>query len=92
MRHDLTGWQAQCLQMMMMMLCNAMTDLSNVIFALPGSDGAQGQGLPQEHEGDHGRGGAAQDVPGGGAARRGSLRWPGTAPTRCHQQLSLIHI
>ena len=35
----------------------------------PGPDGAAGEGLPEEHEGDHGRGGAAQNVPGGRAAQ-----------------------
>ena len=40
----------------------------------PGPDGAAGEGLPEEHEGDHGRGGAAPHVPGGGAPQRRPAR------------------
>ncbi len=29
-----------------------------------GADGEAGEGLPEDHEGDHQRGGAPQDVPG----------------------------
>ena len=48
------------------------TELPNTGLSLnpplfPGPDGAESEGLPEVHEGDHGRGGAAQDVAGGGA-------------------------
>ena len=50
------------------------TELPNTGLSLnpplfPGPDGAESEGLPEVHEGDHGRGGAAQDVAGGGASQ-----------------------
>ncbi len=34
------------------------------IFSIAGPDGETREGLPEVHEGDHGRGHPAQDVPG----------------------------
>ena len=63
---------------------------NKLTYCCPGPDGAAGEGLPEEHEGDHGRGGAAPHVPGGGAPQRRPARprhprhHHGRSWSRCH--------
>ena len=64
--------------------------VNKLTYCCPGPDGAAGEGLPEEHEGDHGRGGAAPHVPGGGAPQRRPARprhprhHHGRSWSRCH--------
>ena len=64
---------------------------NKLTYCCPGPDGAAGEGLPEEHEGDHGRGGAAPHVPGGGAPQRRPARprhprhHHGRSWSRCHE-------
>ena len=64
---------------------------NKLTYCCPGPDGATGEGLPEEHEGDHGRGGAAPHVPGGGAPQRRPARprhprhHHGRSWSRCHE-------